>query len=522
MTRLSQLIVVIAILDGSAAAQTDTTFTYQGELKESGEPANGSFDMDFSLWNAPSGGSQVGSTIQFNGQPVTDGLFTVGLDFGADVFDGSQLWLEITVDDNQLTPRQPITSAPYSIHTRGIFVDDAGNVGIRTGSPVFPLEVHNNGITGQLLRLASDRTHGYMQFAEGSTPRAYLGYGDDGDLLVNALPDSFAIDGANTALHFAVDSDATKGITITTYGNVGIGTTSTYGDVTKLHVITGSTYGEAVAVRGEATYGGTAANIGGYFSAAGTDGEGVHSEASGANGIGVRGLADGYFGCGLKGDSSGGNGIGVFGEASGNDGVGVRGEAPGSDGEGVHGYAAGIDGIGVRGIAAGVNGWGVEGIAYGANGWGVSGYANGGDNAVAVHGYGFNTWDFFAGGPGGHYGEISSIRWKSNVRNIEQPLEKMARLRGVYFDWDLEHGGQHDVGMIAEEVGTVLPEIVRYEENGIDANGMDYGKLTPLLVEAVNALRAEKDAEIAELKQRVSDLERTVEQLTSKGTQEEQ
>jgi hypothetical protein len=76
-------------------------------------------------------------------------------------------------------------------------------------------------------------------------------------------------------------------------------------------------------------------------------------------------------------------------------------------------------------------------------------------------------------------------------------------LRGVYFNWDAEHGGQHDVGMVAEEVGKVLPEIVEYEENGIDATGMDYGKLTPLLVEAVKALKAENDA----LKKRIEALE---------------
>ena len=66
-------------------------------------------------------------------------------------------------------------------------------------------------------------------------------------------------------------------------------------------------------------------------------------------------------------------------------------------------------------------------------------------------------------------------------------------------------GGQHDLGMIAEEVGAVLPEIVNYEENGVDAIGMDYSKMTPLLVEAVNALRSEKDAEINQLNQRISE-----------------
>ena len=66
------------------------------------------------------------------------------------------------------------------------------------------------------------------------------------------------------------------------------------------------------------------------------------------------------------------------------------------------------------------------------------------------------------------------------------------QIRGVYFDWDTEHGGHHDVGMIAEEVGAVMPEIVQYEENGVDAIGMDYSKMTPLLVAAVNSRRLSK------------------------------
>ena len=127
-------------------------------------------------------------------------------------------------------------------------------------------------------------------------------------------------------------------------------------------------------------------------------------------------------------------------------------------------------------------------------------------------------YDFFADGVGTDYGSSSSIRWKRNVRTIDQPLAKVARLRGVYFDWDAEHGGHHDVGMIAEEVGAVLPEIVQYEENGIDANGMDYSKLTPLLVEAINELHGEveyKDSQITELQARLTALEVLVEQLVS-------
>ena len=69
--------------------------------------------------------------------------------------------------------------------------------------------------------------------------------------------------------------------------------------------------------------------------------------------------------------------------------------------------------------------------------------------------------------------------------------------------------------MIAEEVGAVLPEIVAYETNGMDAVGMDYSRLAPLLVEAVKALEqrvAEKDATIAGLEKRLEKLERVLTQ----------
>jgi hypothetical protein len=82
-----------------------------------------------------------------------------------------------------------------------------------------------------------------------------------------------------------------------------------------------------------------------------------------------------------------------------------------------------------------------------------------GSGAVGVFGNGSNvgvfgigtTSDFYAGGTG-VYGSKSSIRWKSNICVIENPLEKIMNLRGVYYDWDAEHGGNRDLGMIAEEV----------------------------------------------------------------------
>lgn len=96
-----------------SAAQS-TAFTYQGHLLQNGTPTNGSHDLSFTLWDAASGGTQKGPTITQAGYPVASGVFTIDLDFGANVFTGSQLWLDVQVDGNELTPRQPVNSSPVA------------------------------------------------------------------------------------------------------------------------------------------------------------------------------------------------------------------------------------------------------------------------------------------------------------------------------------------------------------------------------------------------------------------------
>ena len=77
----------------------------------------------------------------------------------------------------------------------------------------------------------------------------------------------------------------------------------------------------------------------------------------------------------------------------------------------------------------------------------------------------------------------SSRRWKTNIHLLENALSKVEQLRGV--SYDLKDSGKHEIGVIAEEVGQVVPEVVSYEKNGKDARGVDYSKLTALLIEAV-------------------------------------
>jgi Chaperone of endosialidase len=75
----------------------------------------------------------------------------------------------------------------------------------------------------------------------------------------------------------------------------------------------------------------------------------------------------------------------------------------------------------------------------------------------------------------------SSRRWKTNIHPLENALSKVEQLRGV--SYDLKDSGKHEIGVIAEEVGQVVPEVVSFEKNGKD--GVDYSRLTALLIEAV-------------------------------------
>lgn len=88
----------------------------------------------------------------------------------------------------------------------------------------------------------------------------------------------------------------------------------------------------------------------------------------------------------------------------------------------------------------------------------------------------------------------SDIRLKENIRLISDPITIVEQIRGVYFDWTDEHiakrGGEdgyfvrkHDVGVIAQEVEAVLPELVAERDDGTKV--VKYEKLVALLIEAI-------------------------------------
>jgi hypothetical protein len=160
--------VSVGVLAFPILADAGTAFTYQGELTEGDEPASGLYDFEFSLWDAEIDGSQVGLTQVHNGVSVSNGLFTLQLDFGAEALDNSERWLQIDVDGIPLEPRQPITRTPYAIQTRGITVNEQGYVGIGTTEPEYDLHIAGvDGLTG--LQIGNDMHFSQNDFQFGPT-----------------------------------------------------------------------------------------------------------------------------------------------------------------------------------------------------------------------------------------------------------------------------------------------------------------------------------------------------------------
>ncbi|MBU0639236.1 MAG: hypothetical protein KKB50_10265, partial [Planctomycetes bacterium] len=341
------LAVASLVLPSALHAQTQigTAFSYQGQLKKTGQPVSNTADFQFSLWNAATGGSQLG-LVPVNNAAVADGLFTVTLDFGADPFTTKQArWLQVAVrspagsgEFTTLDTRQPLTPAPYSLATRGINVDAAGNVGIGTANPGSSL--HVEATTGNTAIMAESGGSGYQcavdAFVESPEGNAIYAYNEgwmgnaygivaetgssSGTAIYGLASSANLFNSSNIGVHgrSGGDSDA-----------VGV-----YGEATNTNP-DGTTYGvrgvsaEGTGVRGDNQYTGN-------YGTLGTHDNGAYGRAVGEYDVGVKGF---HLNSGNHGDL-GTRDAGVYGSASGTSGeyYGVYGTAPYA---GVYGEGAG-------------------------------------------------------------------------------------------------------------------------------------------------------------------------------------
>jgi hypothetical protein len=355
-----------------AGGSLSTAFTYQGQLKDGANPANGTYDFRFLLYDADIGGSQVGPILYQDDKPVAGGLVNLELDFGATPFDGRALYLEVAVrpgtTDNtnrtdssytKLTSRQKLTATPYALLAQTVPSGSLTTDKLASGAVT-----SGNLASGAVL---SDK------LATGAVTGDKIALGT---ISPDKLSLPFQLTGANgLAILGGVNTQA-GGIGVKGFNSIS--------------------------------------NMIGYL---GTGSEGIYGESLSDNGIGVHGVANhGTLTYGVKGES---NIYGVFGTGS----QGVRGENPtsgdygwlGSNGFGAVGYSA--TGTGVFGESRGTDKSGVYGQndKYKSFGWcggGITQDAVLGAYPLSVGVYGQGVADYTD--PGGNYVLSAGVYGKSD------------------------------------------------------------------------------------------------------------
>ena len=404
-TRDSILLTVAVLLATpwvlNAQTPLGTSFTYQGQLKHGGQPVNDTADFEFSLWDAETGGVQVGPTVPVNNWLIEGGLFTVLLDFGEGVFTGDACWLEIAVrspagngEFTTLSPRQPLTATAYALYALSgpgsggywaadgddIYNTNSGNVGIGTPTPSYPLHIEGDGT-----RVVYVRSHAASARALHASSNGTAVYASGGSCGLDAYTDSptgnavyafneaesgnaYAIYGENgsptgTAIYGIAGNDDQYSTGIGVYGRSDSdGGTGVYGEATHA---TGPTYG----VRGQTSS---------------SNGYGVHGYASATSGAnrGVYGKTDSYDGhAGYFENTSSGSYGALAGDAHGVQGRGNTAGGFFEDGGGSTYAYVGHSDQGIRAFGAGGGGY-FEDIS--ASGHAYLGYGNLGVDAAGT------------------------------------------------------------------------------------------------------------------------------------------
>ena len=228
-TRSIQTLLAAALLSAcapAALADPSTAITYQGNLASQGSPVTSATDIKFSLFDAATGGNQLGSTVSQSAVAIDNGLFTSVLDFGvAPYVANGTTWVEISIRNpagsgNYTTlGRQQLTAAPFSLATRGLNVEANGKVDI--------------GVSGVgRLNVAGPVHIDIGQFPDPARPSLYFA-GSTGGTTVGIGTYSYLGNGVNS---FGMDfyTNSARQMSITQTGNVGIGTINPQ---QKLHVI---------------------------------------------------------------------------------------------------------------------------------------------------------------------------------------------------------------------------------------------------------------------------------------------
>lgn len=212
---------LLALACNAAVAEAlSSGFTYQGELKTAGARANGNFDMELRLFNAETGGSQLGPAQSFGGVTVTNGLFTVFTDFGPAQFAGERQWLEIRIRSaaggsfETLSPRTEVTATPYAWAAANALAGSVTGTSVINGSltgldisdgSVAAIDLADNSVSGQKIADGSIFGNDIATESIGST-RIADGNVQGVDLADNAVSGQKIADGSIFGNDIATES----------------------------------------------------------------------------------------------------------------------------------------------------------------------------------------------------------------------------------------------------------------------------------------------------------------------------
>lgn len=114
----------------------------------------------------------------------------------------------------------------------------------------------------------------------------------------------------------------------------------------------------------------------------------------------------------------------------------------------------------------------------------------------------------------------SDIRFKKNITDIQNPLEKITALAGVSYDWKSDEfpekgfSNSRQIGFIAQDLEMIVPEIIGTDEMGYKA--INYGLLSPLLVESIKLLTER----LKQCDERISNLENSLANITEQKVED--
>ena len=509
----STFVFCVSIFVAMAEAQT-TAFTFQGRLSDSNLAANGIYEMQFSLFDAASGGNQVGIAQGNQSVSVVNGIFTIALDFGAGAFTGPNRFIQIGVRPansqepySTLAPRQAVTSAPYAVKSLYSQNADSADNADNLGGIAAASYVQTNDARLSDERSPTPQSFYYIQNRQSQQPLAHFNISGDGTVGGTLFGNTVSGNVVNAVMYYSIGGNrvfsltgvdgtfvgrnagfnSTGGLNSFFGGSAGReNTTGNYNDFFGYAAGWNNTVGHSNSYFGNGSgYSNTSSDYNSFFGRdAGfftTSGQNAYfgSQAGRLNTTGSQNTFVGYSAG--NGNTTGGNNVFIGHTAGDNNITGTRNTLIGSGSNVSSGNLTYATAIGSEATVDSSNT-----IVLGRN--------DGSDlvrvpGRLAVNTLGSAGSTLLCRNASNQISSCSSsLRYKTNIADFSSGLDLVKRLRPITFDW--KDGGMHDLGLGAEDVAEIEPLLVHYNDKG-EVEGVKYDRIGVVLLNAVKEQQAQ-------------------------------